>query len=56
MRQRIARATGAIFIGLLVLIFVGLFVGWLVSFLGMTTLAFWELARLSKEATDAPTT
>ena len=50
MKQRIARATGAIFIGMLVLILVGLFAGWFASFMGMTALVFWELARLSTEA------
>ena len=51
MKQRIARATGALVMGLLVLIPVGILIGWLWAFIGMTALAFWELARLAREAT-----
>lgn len=50
MKQRITRAIGALFVGMLVLIVVGLILGWPWAFIGMTALAFWELARLSEEA------
>ena len=55
MKQRIARATGALVVGALSLAIIGVLIGWFWAFVGMAVLAFWQVARLDREATNGPT-
>lgn len=50
MRQRIARATGALFVVLIPCIMIGFVVGWGLAFVGLAAFALYTLARLHMEA------